>query len=499
MKPLLLYRDRDLDRQSPLPREETAVERDLALAALIDAMADGDAFRREIARRVLLEATAQVDVATVHYRQDALDDCAAHPAVVQELHDAAVAAIEGEREHFFGIFSRHPGSILYFAVDLLRLYLGLLRRLRGVADQHAGGFTSEAFRGFFALLQREFDDRYLAAFEEQLVLLRFESGVTVSAGLGDRDQGTDFVLHAPDARHHGWLHRLLHDDPADFTVRIAPQDEAGARALGEFRERALNEVANAAAQSADHLLGFFAALRAELAFYLGCLNLRTALEQVGVPTCRPRASAAGTGTHRFTELCDPTLAFALGHAVVGNTLDCGERRVVVVTGANQGGKSSFLRSVGIAQVMMQAGMFVAAAAFDGDACDGVHTHYRREEDPTMEHGKLAEELARFSAVVEKLRPGAMLLMNESFASTNERDGSEIARQAVGALAERRVRVFLVTHLYEFSASLHRRRMADVAFLRAERRPDGSRPFALVEGPPLETSFGEDLYREVFSR
>ena len=498
MKPLLLYRDRDLERQSPLPREETPAERDLALGALLDAMADGDAFTRETARRVLLEATGQTDVDTVRYRLDALDDCTAHAAVVQELHDVAAAAIEGEREHFFGIFSRHPGSILYFAVDLLRLYLGLLRRLRGVADQHAGGFTSEAFRSFFAMLQREFDDRYLAEFEAQLALLRFESGVTVSVGLGDRNQGTDFVLHPPDPTHHGWLHRLFHDDPADFTVRIAPQDEAGARALGEFRERALNEVANAAAQSADHLLAFFAALRTESAFYLGCLRLRAALERAGVPTVRPRPRAAGTGCHGFTELCDPTLALALRHAVVGNTLDCGGRRLVVVTGANQGGKSRFLRSIGVAQVMMQAGMFVAAAAFEADVCAGLHTHYRREEDPTMVHGKLAEELARLSAVVEKLRPGALLLMNESFASTNERDGSEIARQAVGALAERRVRVFFVTHLYEFSASLYRRTMPEVVFLRAERRPDGSRPFALVEGPPLETSFGEDLFREVFS-
>ncbi|MER8376745.1 hypothetical protein NKH19_22355 [Mesorhizobium sp. M1338] len=64
--------------------------------------------------------------------------------------------------------------------------------------------------------------------------------------------------------------------------------------------------------------------------------------------------------------------------------------MVVITGANQGGKSTFLRGVGLAQLMMQCGMFVPAA-FCGSVCDGVFTHYKRGEDATMKSGKLDEE------------------------------------------------------------------------------------------------------------
>jgi len=98
-----------------------------------------------------------------------------------------------------------------------------------------------------------------------------------------------------------------------------------------------------------------------------------------------------------------------------------------------------------------------------------------------------------------LKPNSMLLLNESFASTNEREGSEIASHIVGALLNRRVKVFYVTYLYHFAHSFFVRRSDRAIFLRAERRLDGTRPFKLVEGEPLQTSYGEDLYRTIFSR
>ena len=65
----------------------------------------------------------------------------------------------------------------------------------------------------------------------------------------------------------------------------------------------------------------------------------------------------------------------------------------MITGANQGGKSTFLRSVGLAQLMMQCGMFVAAESLRASVGQRLFTHYKREEDAAMESGKLDEELA----------------------------------------------------------------------------------------------------------
>ena len=104
-----------------------------------------------------------------------------------------------------------------------------------------------------------------------------------------------------------------------------------------------------------------------------------------------------------------------------------------------------------------------------------------------------------SGIVDHLVPGSLVLLNESFASTNEREGSEIARQIVRALLEKNVKVIYVTHLFDLAESLYRKPPGPVLFLRAERLPDGRRPFKLVQGEPLATSFGADVYARVFGK
>lgn len=115
----------------------------------------------------------------------------------------------------------------------------------------------------------------------------------------------------------------------------------------------------------------------------------------------------------------------------------------------------------------------------------------------MKSGKLDEELKRMSDIVDNLTSNPLLLFNESFAATNKREGSEIAGQIVSALLEKGIKIFFVTHLYEFAHVFYRKGMPDAIFLRAERQADGQRTFKLVEGKPLQTSFGVDAYKAIF--
>ena len=240
-------------------------------------------------------------------------------------------------------------------------------------------------------------------------------------------------------------------------------------------------------------------LRTELAFYIGCLNLHKRLSNLHVPICFPTPDPLGPSPLSARGLCDASLALSAGRPVVANDLSADGKNAIVITGANTGGKSTFLRSLGLAQLMMQAGMFVAAQEFRAEVSAGIFTHYKREEDAAMESGKLDEELSRINAIVDRLRPGAMVLFNESFAATNEREGSEIARQITEALLDRGVRICFVTHLYEFARALYARKRASALFLRAERRPDGTRTFLITEGAPLQTSYGKDVFDRVFDR
>jgi hypothetical protein len=488
-------RDPDVERQQLRPHDRALIQ-DLELDSLLRAMAGDDDFLFDVGRHALL-AGPQNDVDTILYRQGILNDCLQNPAVIGDLYTLTVEVIERSRKYYISGLSRYAESILYESVEALHMLSAMLRKLRDIAAAQAGRFQSRGFTALFTMLQEELSDEYFARIQNHLTELKFRRGVSVSAGLGMGNEGTNYVLRrAPDDRRN-WLERLLGKGPAAYTFYIDPRDEAGARCLSELRDRGIHLVANALAQSADHILSFFGILRTELAFYIGCLNLHEKLAALAAPVCFPQPAAAGGRRQRCSGLYDVCLALNMRRSVVGNALDGDGKSLVIITGANQGGKSTFLRGIGLAQMMMQCGMFVPAESFTAELCAGVFTHYKREEDVTMKHGKLDEELARMSEIADAITPNAIVLFNESFASTNEREGSEIARQVVAALLEKGVKVFFVTHLYEFARSTFERNGANAVFLRAERLADGTRTFRLPEGEPLETSYGEDLYKEVF--
>jgi len=60
----------------------------------------------------------------------------------------------------------------------------------------------------------------------------------------------------------------------------------------------------------------------------------------------------------------------------------------------------------------------------------------------------------------------------------------------------KIKIFFVTHLYEFPHAFFEQKMESTLFLRAERQTDGRRTFRLIPADPLQTSYGEDLYRRI---
>jgi hypothetical protein len=493
MKAHLMYPDRDVDFERPLPANADDLERDLELATLLDAMAAHNSYIRERAQMALHDLLT--DPNAVLFRQAVLADCIKQPAVVRQLYNLAVEGVETKRKAHFFWFRDTSDALLQKSLGILDLLVDVLRRLRKITDEQAPSFRSDGFARLFATLQLELDDDYLRSVDYHLGELRFRRGALISARLGRANRGTDYVLRKPHER--TLFERLTPGGSPSYSFTIPARDEHGMEAVAELRGRGINHAANAVAQSADHILAFFAMLRAELAFYVGCLNLQEQLAERGQPTCFPVPLAAEPRAYAVHGLYDAALAFHLDGHVIGNDVDADGKPLVMITGANRGGKSTFLRSVGLAQLMMQAGMFVPAESFRGSVCPGIFTHFKREEDASMAHGKLDEELSRMSAIADQITPVSMLLCNESFAATNEREGSEIARNVIRAMLDAGVTVFFVTHLFDLADSLHSDDALRALFLRAERQPDGRRTFRVVPGEPLPTSYGEDSYRRIF--
>jgi DNA mismatch repair ATPase MutS len=316
----------------------------------------------------------------------------------------------------------------------------------------------------------------------------------VTARLGPGNRGADYVLRRPADRRTGLRERVGLAAVRGMVVDVTLHDQNAMNALADLRSEAIVPAAAAVHESVGHILGFFRQLRAELGFYVGCANLHGELRERGVELCWPEPGE--TGERRFSArgLVDPCLALAVDAPVVGNDVGADGIGLVIVTGANGGGKSTLLRAVGLAHVMLGAGMFVAASELRAGPRSNVLTHFTREEQARADGGRLDAELGRLSALVDAATPSSLVLLNESLSTTNERDGAGIAHDVVTGLMDAGASVWFVTHLYELARRLRDDATPDVRFLRAERGDGGERPYRVVEAPPLSTSFGMDRWR-----
>jgi len=393
MRVFLLYPDQDFDPSVPLPPMDDLTQ-DLFLNILFQAMAQGDRFLFQVTRQVVLSPLDEIT--PVIYRQDILKDCLKHPDVVRQIYQIPLEFLDRKRKRWLWVSPRHstPTSILNSARELLEASLDLLRQLRLIADQNVNAFESQGFRRFFTMIQRELDDEYLALVERHVQQLRFPQGVLLSAQPGRGNEGSGYVLCCPNDADRNWLQRLFTSRSPTYSYTLHPRDDAGARVLEELRNRGLARAANAVAQAAEHIESFFTVLQRELAFYIGCLNLYEQLMALGEPVAFPQPVPVNQRRFSCTGLYDFTLALTLGTPVVGNDISANGKSLVIVTGPNRGGKTVFLRSVGLAQLMMQCGMFVPAESFLANLATGLFTHFKREEDKTMESGKFEEELKR---------------------------------------------------------------------------------------------------------
>ena len=492
MKVHLLFPDQDYDGTQALPDESSVLRSDLELDQILKVMAIEDQDILSVTEHLLLvPLTSSQDIA---YRQSILRDALQNPDILRCMYAIAAEALH-KTKSMWGISSIYMYSTFSGCVSRLQMFCDLLEKLRIIAQKDSARFHSEGMTHLFSMMQQELSADYLTEVRKHLKELKFTDGTLLSATLGDVNQSTGYVL------------RRQHDKRALRMIRWAtapsftlhPRDDNGMNDLSGKIDCAIAQITNTLWKSALHVEQFFGLLKHELAFYIGCINLRDQLEKRGLAIAIPNVTASPKRILNGEGLYDCSLALIKTDEIVKNPLAADGRNLIIISGANQGGKSTFLRSLGQAQLMAQCGMFVCAASLNIDICTGVFSHFKREEDTKLESGKLDEELSRMSLIVDRLRPGSLLLCNESFSSTNEREGSEIHRQIVDALLECGVRVVSVSHMYEFVISYYQRKREDMLFLQPQRIENGERTFRLVSGVPTPTSYGDDIYRSVFER
>lgn len=174
----------------------------------------------------------------------------------------------------------------------------------------------------------------------------------------------------------------------------------------------------------------------EIQFYLAWLEYRDRLADTGLELCLP---CVATGAPVVAEgAFDLALAGKLageGGTIVRNGFRLEEaERIIVVTGPNQGGKTTFARMFGQLHHLARLGAPVPAARARLVLADEIHSHFERVEEVETLHGKLDDELIRIERILERATSRSVVIVNEIFASTALDDavllGTEVLERLV---------------------------------------------------------------------
>lgn len=487
MKANLMFRDRAFDLEARTCYGRTMLSADLELERVLGAMSGGDKVIFAVCGVAMFTPLQSID--EIKYRQETLADARKNSDALRYLYSVTVE-LDTLRGGGWRAFSTSTVSDIYNqALSLIELYMKSLAYVRSAVDKDAGSFTSDGFKKLYAELGANLDKSFFTEAKRQIGELQDINEVLVSGKLGPGIHGVDYTLRKKSGGPLQWVRA------PSYTYGDGGMSSLGLDDLSNRRDRALNSMAYTLAQIVRYLETFFDSLRRELAFYVGCLNLEKKMASLNLPMSTPTILPIESRSRAWRGVYDGSLALTKNGAVVGNDIETKDKKFYLISGANQGGKSTFLRSAGQAQLMAQCGMPIFAESASIPLRRAVFTHFKREEDRGMRSGKLDEELVRLSEAAEYITPDSMLLLNESFTSTNEREGSEISRQVTRAFVENGVELFAVSHLYDYASSFIGDK--DTHFLRAQRMQDGSRTFRLENGEPLTTAFGKDLYIKIF--
>jgi hypothetical protein len=189
---------------------------------------------------------------------------------------------------------------------------------------------------------------------------------------------------------------------------------------------------------ADYLDQMVAVFDRELQFYLGYLDYITPLRDAGLSFSYPQVSAEDKSIQALDTF---DLALAAQRVrqkadVVCNDvrLDGGER-MLVVTGPNNGGKTTLARTVGQLHYLAKLGCPVPGRQTRLVVCDEIFTRFERREDIATLSGKLQDELNRLRNAVNAATPSSLFILNEMFNSTTAQDALFLSREILRRISD----------------------------------------------------------------
>jgi DNA mismatch repair protein MutS len=430
------------------------------------------------------------DPEVIRYRQDVLEDLLAHPNLVERL-ESLFPVIDSLVQY---AYRREYGA------DSLQEVIWRMGELQNVLDCIQGlddNFTSldEVLHSKGLRLLREKvhaarNDptvRHLAQeLPEILTTLRACVSISIGVNLDSSLRPVQAVLlavHDKPFTDQSLLNRLFgfQKDQAGIAPlhSVPPREVQGHYAfpidpelgwavepmmvplfadLSKILKKTTEPIAKRLRQYTEVQGGMFIPLRGDLMFYLGAARFIKSLQQRGLGVCRPeiapveeRLCWARDSYNANLALRDTTKGRELPGGVITNDVGMGpEGRILILTGPNQGGKTTYMQGIGLVQLLAQIGCFVPGTQAKISPVDQILTHFPLEEQPEADTGRFGEEALRLGKIFERVSRNSLVLLNESLSSTSSGESLYLAQDVVRILRRLGARVIYSTHMHELA-------------------------------------------------
>lgn len=219
----------------------------------------------------------------------------------------------------------------------------------------------------------------------------------------------------------------------------------------------------------------------EIQFYISYLEYARKLKNKGYVFSYPIISTS----KRITVEGGYDLALAYKNldsesCVISNNFSLeNSERIYVITDPNQGGKTTFARTIGQIMYLASIGCPVPCLKAELFLFDRIFTHFSKEENLCNNAGRLKEELLRLKPIMTEVTGDSLVIINELFASTTSYDAYTMGKKVLEHLIMKDCVCLYVTHIYELN-SISTKTVSLVAAVHSEH--DGIRTYKILRKP-----------------
>ena len=384
------------------------------------------------------------DVDAVLYRHEVMRDL--EDVVVLDNLKAFATALHLMRETLKELEKRHyrhqKEALFLVAVDAYCGAIASLRRDLDAANLHSRGLL--AFREY--LTEYAASDRFTSLLAESTKLKSDLSTVkyTLDIGAGSitvraYDSEIDYTADVE-----ATFHRFRQGDVKDYKAKFNefPQinhvEAAVMDRVAKLYSELFVRLGIFCRQYSAYLDQVIKNFDREIQFYVSYLGYLEPLRQAGLKFCYPMLSSESKelDAHDVFDVALANALLAKRTTVVCNDLYLkGIERIFIVSGPNNGGKTTFARTFGQLHYLASLGCLVPGQNVKLFLFDQILTHFEREEDISNLHGKLQDDLVRIHEVLSRATPRSIIIMNEIFSSATLKDAIYLGTRVIERIVQ----------------------------------------------------------------